>query len=429
MNDIEVKEKTQEEQQELSKEQIKQDFNPHKQSSCAAFLRAYKSYFIKNFNKICKEKCTCDSCLNELGIDTEYYYDAMFNPDVDVSEGEITSLFSKLIHHSAQFDVVLNQAWLQMIDDYITGLRKLQGRVDEISCLVKLLNELFRMLDEAYYNYSKQVNIAMPDVDKEGDPYKRIISNFKRYVEDSPEGEDDFTGLKIHSFYHSTPLDMAATVEKVEEQSITFNVHPYISLALQKVPIAFISSPVHDNVYKAYAEHIDVKNRKVKFTSFISHDHDADNRKYVRVELSKVTRAMIVGKQAEAEGIIYDISEAACAVYVRNVNINNFETGSKVRFIVKLPDTSGNIKTEIDTMGTIYNSYKQGNNDLHAYRIVIQYDNEPAFFSNLANYISSRQREIIREMKDLSEIKEDTEDEEKGGKVSRSQGVKGTDKN
>ena len=117
MEETQVKEEQQEESQEVSAEEIKQDYNPHKQSPCAAFLRAYKSYFIKNFNKVCQDKCTCDLCLNELDIEGDYLYDVMFNPDVDVSEGEVHRLFNKLIHHSAQFDVVLNQAWLQMIDE------------------------------------------------------------------------------------------------------------------------------------------------------------------------------------------------------------------------------------------------------------------------------------------------------------------------
>lgn len=396
-----------EEIHEVSHEEIKQDYNPHSQSTCAAFLRAYKPYFIKNFNTICKEKCTCDNCLNELNIEGEYLYGVMFDSDVDVSEDEVNNVFNKLVNHLAQVDVVLNQTWLQMIDDYVSGLRRLKGRVDEISSLMTLLHELFRMLDETYYEISKQVNIPIPQVDKTGDPYKEIISKFKRYIEDRPEDDEEFSGLKIHSFYHSTPLDMAATVDKIDEESVTFNVHPYVAIALQNVAVAFISSPVHEDVFKAYADNIDIENRKIRFTSFISHNNDADRRKHVRVDLSQKTRAMIISSQSEAEGMIYDISEAACAIYVRNVNIKNFGPGNPVRFITKLPDTSSGNSTEIDTMATILQSYKQGENDMHAYRIVIQYDNGPSFFSGLANYVLSRQREIIRELKDLSEVKTD----------------------
>ena len=261
MNGIRLKKDPHKESLKLSHQEIKKDYNPHRQSACAAFLRAYKPFFIKNFNKICNDTCTCDSCLSELNIEGEYLYDIMFNPDQDVCEDEVNSLFDKLIHHSA-----------------------------------------------------------------------------------------------------------------------------------------------HDDVYKAYADHIDVQNRKVRFTSFISQDHESENRNHVRVNLAKITRAMIIGKQAEAEGIIYDISETACAIYVRNVKIINFETGSPVRFIARLPETSVDNSINIDTMATIYQSYKQGNNDMHAYRIVIHYNNEPAFFTGLANYVSSRQREIIRELKDLSNV-------------------------
>jgi len=400
MEETQVKEN----QQEESQEEIKQDYNPHRQSTCAAFLREYKNQFIKNFNNICKENCTCDLCLNELNIESGYLYDVMFDPDVDVREDEVNSLFNKLIQHSAQIDVVLNQVWLQMIDDYVIHLRQLKGRVDEITSLTTLINELFRMLDEAYYELRKPVDITIPQVDKTSDTYKRIISRFKRYIEEDPEYDEEFADLNIHSFFHSTPLKMAATVDKVEEGSVTFNVHPYVAIALQKLAVAFISSPVHDDVYKAYADNIDIENRKVRFTSFMSHNNNSDNRKHVRVELSQITRAMIIGKQAEAEGIIYNICEAACAIYVRNVNINNFDPGTPVRFITRLPDTSSDKATEIDTMATVLTSYKQGKNDLHAHRIVIQYDNDPVFFAGLANYVSSRQREIIRELKALSEV-------------------------
>ena len=405
MDDIKVKE----EPQELSPEEIKQDYNPHRQSTCADFLRSYKASFIKNFKNICKENRSCDLCLDKLNIESEYLYDVMFNPDVDVSEGNVNSLFNKLINHSAQVDVVLNQVWLQMIDDYVIHLRQLKGRVDEITSLTTLINELFRMLDEAYYEMRKPLNVTIPQVDKASDPYRRIIAKFKRYIEVEPEADEEFTDLQIHSFFHSTPLKMAATVDNVEEESVIFNVHPYVTIALQKVPVAFISSPVHDDIYKAYADNIDIENRKVRFTSFISHNNNSDNRKHVRVDLSQITRAMIVGRQAEAEGIIYNISEAACAIYVRNVNMNNFEPGTPVRFITRLPDTSSDNATEIDTMATVLKSYKQGKNDLHAHRIVIQYNNEPSFFAGLVNYVSSRQREIIRELKDLSEAAVDSD--------------------
>ncbi len=135
-----------EEIHEVSHEEIKQDYNPHSQSTCAAFLRAYKPYFIKNFNTICKEKCTCDNCLNELNIEGEYLYGVMFDSDVDVSEDEVNNVFNKLVNHLAQVDVVLNQTWLQMIDDYVSGLRRLKGRVDVISSLTTLLHEISSML-------------------------------------------------------------------------------------------------------------------------------------------------------------------------------------------------------------------------------------------------------------------------------------------
>jgi len=409
MNNTSLKIEPQEESRKRSHEEIKHDYNPHRQSTCAAFLRDYKPFFIKNFNTACKEKCPCGHCLNELNIEGDYLYEVMFDPDVDVSEDEVNSLFNKLVHHSSHIDVVLNEACLQMTDDYVSDLRRFKGRIDEITFLTTLLNTLFRMLDAAYYRISKQVNITIPHVDIARDQYKRIISKFKRYVEDKPEDDEEYSGLKIHSFYHSTPLDMAATVDKVEEESVTFNVHPYVAIALNKVAIAFISSPVHDAVYKAYADHIDIANRKVRFTSFSIHNNVTDNRNHVRVNLSKITRARIIGKQGEADGIIYDISESTCVIYVRNVNIDNFEPGNRIRFITRLPDTSSCSLTEIDTMGTILNSYKQGNHDLHAYRIVIRYNNEPAFFAGLANYVSSRQREIIRELKDLSDVAMDAD--------------------
>ncbi len=399
-------------EQEVSTEEIKHDYNPHRHSICASFLRAYKPYFIKNFNKICKDKCTCDHCLTELNIESDYFYDVMFNPDEDLAEADVRSIFHKLIHHTAHTDIILNQAWLQMIDDYVSGVRRLKGRVDEISTLTALMNELFRLLDEVYFEISRQVNIVKPRVDKTAEQYLRQVTKFNKYIEDKTDNDGVTNGLKVRAFYHSTPVDMAATVDRVDTDSVTFNIHPYVSIALQRVAVAFVTSPLHDDVFKVYADHIDVKKRKATFSSFTSHDHESDNRRHVRVALSRITRALIIGKEFEAEGIIYDMSEASCAIYVRNAPMNKFEPGSPVRFMAGLPDTSGVTSFGIDTMGTILQSYKQGENDLRAYRIVIRYDNDPAFIAELASYVSSRQREIIRELKDLSEGEFDADSSE-----------------
>ncbi len=412
-----IQEVKQEDSGKEAQEDINQDYNPRKRSSCASFLRAYKPYFIKNFNKLCGEKCTCGLCLNELNIEGDYFYDVMFNPDADLAESEVRSMFNKLIRHSAYVDMVLNQVWLQMIDDYVSGLRRMKGRVDEITDLTELLNELFRLLDETYFEISKQVNIEKPGVDETTEQYHRLITNFNKYIEAGTDDDEETNGLKIHSFYHSTPLDMAATVDRVDEDSVTFNIHPYVSIALQRVAVAFVSSPVHDDVFMAYADNVDIEKRKATFSSFISHDHQADNRRHVRVELSRMTRALIIGKESEAEGIIYDISEVSCAIYVRNVDITNFDPGNSVRFISKLPDTAGSSSMEIDTMAIIFNSYKQGKNDLNAYRVVIMFDKSASLHSELSNYILSRQREIIRELKDLSEVLPDEENTEIDRKV------------
>lgn len=248
----------QEESQECAQDRIIHDFVPSKKSSCALFLRSYKPYFLKNFNQICREQCTSNLCLDALNIDGDYFYDVMFNPDGDTADKELRILFKKMVLHSAHADAVLNQVWLQMTDDYVSGLRRVKGRVDEIGELTELLNGLFRMLDETYFEISKHVNIERPRVDNTTEQYKRIITKFNKYIEHVDEYDDETGSLTIHSFYHSTPLDMAAKVVTIDQDSVTFSVHPYVAIALQRVAVAFISSPAHDDIYKAYADHVDL---------------------------------------------------------------------------------------------------------------------------------------------------------------------------
>ena len=184
------------------------------------------------------------------------------------SKSERTA-YKDLIRLIPETDRIIHYAWLHMIDDYVTGLRRLKGRVDQVTDLIKLLHELSRIMDKSYFELSKQSAAGIPNVDTTAEQHKLIITKFKRYLEIAPDQVTE-TDLRIHTFFRSIPVYLNAAVDRVDTDSVTFSIHPYEAVALSKIKIALITSSIHDQVFRAYANKVDIVNRKATLILFSS---------------------------------------------------------------------------------------------------------------------------------------------------------------
>jgi hypothetical protein len=228
-----------------------------------------------------------------------------------------------------------------------------------------------------------------------------MLGTFQVYAA-AGKGKDNGPELKIHSFYQSIPIDFNALVIKVDGEDVTFSVHPYEAVALSHLGMAVIKSSLHNCCFRAYTSQISIKDKTATFSHFIPQDDSHSRRSLIRVEPRDPIMARIIGSSSETPGIIYDISEASVTLYVRNIVLDHFQSGTVVRFFSVLGDSDeGGIA--IDTRAKIIKVYSKFKGDSNAHRLVLSYETDRSVKSKLIRYISQRQAEIIRELKEQSQ--------------------------
>ncbi len=381
---------------------LMQEHNPHKYSACVSFLRVYRGQFIKNFDGTCSKFFSDMPEAESARVKGEDLFSVIFDLENRSTEANVRAVFKGLVRLTPDADLILNSVWLRMIDDFMTGLRNLKGRVVDITDLIMLIHELSRLLDEAFFELSRSGSVEAPVVDTATEQHREIVSGFKEFSGRGPDDKDE-TGLKIRSFYHCIPVDMNAAVNKVEDESVTFNIHPYSAVALSKNNTAYITSSHHDHLLGAVASRVDLKKRLATFTLFSNQNDESEKREFIRTDLHHITAVTITAGHFELKGFICDISEVACNVYVRNAEMNKLKPGAAVRFVTELCDASGDNVLAINTEAAIFRVYRQGKSDKRAFRIVLRHDNDGKLVTDLARFVLTRQSEILRELKELSE--------------------------
>ncbi len=372
---------------------------------CWQFIEEYAQSFARHFDRSFRE-AVGDSPETAPPVSGAELYFSLFTEDtLQDSEPEINNLLVKLVQHTFEADTILTRTFLHMIKDVADCLIHRSGMLHELDMIMGRIHDVSGLVFEAYYQVSRPVVISIPDIDRYTYEYQKMLTNFNKYREREEDHNSDVE-LKIHTFYHSIPIDLNATVKAVGTDSVTFNIHPYEAVALSHLGIAIIKSSLHNAVFRAYTSHVDIQKQTATFSHLIIDEQPSLERSYVRVEPVQPVITRIIGESVETQGIIYDISEVAATVYIRTTDISQYPLGSTIRFSASLPDPSGDGIIAIETLCSIIVIYNEEKGDPLAYRLVLQYENDQSLRSKLSMYVSRRQVEIIRELKELSHITE-----------------------
>ncbi len=367
------------------------------------FINAYYKTFLKNIATYIENSdvnTDTDEGKNLKNVDLyPFMFAFVFSKNL---KEEIINYFQNTISYTYEAERILSHAWLVMIKDFTGYLIKHNMTINNLNTLTNRINELSGMLSEAFFRISKRVTITKPDINCDADSYQQILETFKEHINKDKQEEDDYE-LKIHTYYRGIPVELDATVLKVDSSSVTFSIHPYEAVALSKFGMAFISSSFHGTSFKAYTNHVDITERTATFTHFVPHDHQNERRAHIRVEPTSPIKINLIYELNEFTGTLYDLSEIAVSIYFRNINIDRFQLDQPAQLIVSLPHVFEKGSTLINTTCKIMKVYKHTKGDPNAHRIVVKMEDDQHLKSKLVQYISQRQTEILQELKKLSE--------------------------
>ncbi len=375
-------------------------------SVCPTFLQEYTDTFARNFTACSKE--IASGSISEkalLMVGTEVFRILFLSPDDKDHIRNIFDVYKKLIHCTKKAYTIMSRTWLIMARDVIDHLMIQESGLVSLEIFLHQLNELSELLIDVYFEESRVHTASKPTVDTTTPEYTETISAFSQYLEksDNANNQEDVDELRIHTYYRSIPIELNATVTQVDSQSVTFKVHPYEAVALSSMGVALIKSSLHLSVFLAYITNVDIKQRTATLSHFTSFKHPLERRENIRVEPNSIIKSRIILGDQEVEGRIYDLSEVAVAIYIKNTDIEQYSPGKTVNLIADLPEVYDNETIAINVTGTITMIHNNVGNDDTAHRIVIHWNPDPPLKSKLSQYISQSQVAVMKELKELSE--------------------------
>ncbi len=337
-------------------------------------------------------------------VGTELFRILFLSTDDKDYTKNVRNIFNKLIKHTDKTFTILSRTWLVMIKDVIDCLLSQDSKIGHLEKFLHQINQLSELLIDVFFEMSRELSAEKAKIDISPQEQKDIVEIFRKYLESAETDKESSDELRIHTYYRSIPIELNADVKEIEAQSVTFKVHPYEAVALSSQGQALVKSAFHLKVFMACVDHVDIKERIVTCTHFIPWEHPLERRAHIRVEPKEITKITIYSNTQEETGRIYDFSEAAIAIYLKNTDMEQYETGSSIQISTKLLSIYEKEDITINTSGTITKIYHNVKGDNDAHRIIIHWNPDSPLKSKLSQYISQRQVEVMKELKELSEI-------------------------
>ncbi len=373
-----------------------------KQFVCWAFLEDYADTFARNF--VINSKAAVSRSLPEKNlflVGREVFFILFIATDERDYLQSVRNAFLKLILCTDQAYSILLRTFMMMAKDVIDCMLDRNGKLSSVENFMNRINEFSEILSDVYFTMSQEVPVKKPEIDLDSPEHREIVETFKQYLDEDRQDEQQ-SELKIHTYYRSVPVELDATVLKVDSRSVTFRVHPYEAVALSISGVATVKSALHLGVFQAFTNHVNVNARTATLSYFTPTDHPSELRATVRVAPSTIVKANLLSSKERLKCRIYDISEMAVALYARNAEPHLYMPGTPVRFITEIPSIYGKDPIPVNTDATItkIDEYLQG--DIEAYRVIVHWEHNPHLNSLLSAYVSQRQIEIMQELNALS---------------------------
>ena len=249
----------------------------------------------------------------------------------------------------------------------------------------------------------------------------------------------DKGSIRLMNVYKGIPISTSGTILSVDSDSITIHTEKSQVVSMYHDRLTYINTDLGNTIYKAKVESIDFKNINAVLTSFEVADDHIGKRTQVRVVPADPIQSVVKTNEIRSinQGMLADISQSGLAIYIRSEDFSPvvYKPGVKINLFLKLPITERQtaklkmpqrqvkpryenlrqpnyqrsesveevekqekLDPEVELIGTIVNIHSD--NWKGRYRVGVKVSMKDPSKKVLANFISMRQAEIIREIRE-----------------------------
>ncbi len=255
----------------------------------------------------------------------------------------------------------------------------------------------------------------------------------------------DKGSIRLMNVYKGIPISTTGTILAVDPDSITVHTEKSQVVSMYHDKQTFVQTELLNTVYRATVESLDFKNVNAVLTHFEAADDQIGKRTQVRVVPSDPIRSLVKTSEIRTinQGTLADISQNGLAIFIRSEDFSPvvYKPGVRINIFLKFPlptrqtaklqmpeikvsprynniwsptfdrsssetepaeDKREKLDPEVELMGTIVNIHSDNWNG--RYRVGVKVAMKDPSRKVLASFISMRQSEIIREIREAYQV-------------------------
>lgn len=200
------------------------------------------------------------------------------------------------------------------------------------------------------------------------------------------------------NYYKGLPVSFKAAVVAVGNDSLDLDVNPQQAVAISDGQYTFIRSGIFKHDLVAKAQYVSVKRKAVTLNRLCYVEIMAERRNHLRLKIVPPIAAFYVADQGTVHGLITELSTAGAIMTVESHE--EISTGEEILLSFPLPDATVNATNILTVPAKLITVI----DDVRPSRYIFGLSPDRITEKHIAKYLFNRQIEIVRELKDFSDI-------------------------
>jgi hypothetical protein len=205
--------------------------------------------------------------------------------------------------------------------------------------------------------------------------------------------------LKLLNYYKGLPVSFKAVVAGIDKYSLDLEVNPQQAVAISLERYTFIRCKLFKHDIVAKAQYVNVRRKAIMLRQLCFVEIVAEQRKHIRLELEPPVSAVFVSSAGIVRGKLVELSMGGAVMAIAQPFAGVI--GDEIQLSVMVPDIEQSTTYNIKLPATLVSVSDDANPK--RYRFSIAADDRISD-RIISKYLYHRQVDIIRELKDASEL-------------------------